>query len=310
MLARTALNPISELQPAKTKASHTDQALQTLKFPDDVERIMGKIVADARLAEQEMGISTLFLAFGFLEWYESEDSDKKAFAPLLLLPVKVEAKKIHGKTVYSIAATEEAAEANLSLQKLLETNFDRELPAFETPDEENAGSIEGYLEVVRTAITNLKRWNVHRWLVLGHFAFGRFAMYADLNAEHWPGGPLGHSIVRSILRGADEAENDQIFLSDPHDYLVDDPEIEKVAPTSVWSSVDTSRSPIQRSIILEHHRRKKKVRSQQRLRFNGWRSPRVGSLALGGYQIQWAQVGIHSRARSPFFTSDKRNSRK
>jgi len=29
---------------------------------------MGKIVADAKLAEQEMGISTLFLSFGFLEW--------------------------------------------------------------------------------------------------------------------------------------------------------------------------------------------------------------------------------------------------
>jgi hypothetical protein len=194
---QNGIDPNFELQPAKTKPSHTDLALQTLKFPDDVERIMGKIVADARLAEQEMGISTLFLAFGFLEWYESEDSDKKAFAPLLLLPVRVEARKVHGKTVYSIAATEETAEANLSLQKLLETNFDRKLPAFEMPEEESSGSIEGYLDVVRAAITSLKRWDVHRWLVLGHFAFGRFAMYADLNPEHWPGGPLGHPIVGS-----------------------------------------------------------------------------------------------------------------
>jgi Protein of unknown function (DUF4011) len=93
------IDPNFELRPTKTKPSHTDLALQTLKFPDDVERIMGKIVADARLAEQEMGISTLFLAFGFLEWYESEDSDKKAFAPLLLLPVRVETRKVHGKTV-------------------------------------------------------------------------------------------------------------------------------------------------------------------------------------------------------------------
>jgi hypothetical protein len=43
---------------------------------------MGKIVGDAKLAEQKMGISTLFLSFGFLEWYESDASDKKAFAPL------------------------------------------------------------------------------------------------------------------------------------------------------------------------------------------------------------------------------------
>lgn len=76
----------------KTKASHSDGALQTLRFPDELDRMMGKIVADAKLAEQEMGISTLFLSFGFLEWYESDASDKKAFAPLLLLPVTVDVK--------------------------------------------------------------------------------------------------------------------------------------------------------------------------------------------------------------------------
>ena len=71
---------------------------------------MGKIVADAKLAEQEMGISTLFLSFGFLEWYESDASDKKAFAPLLLLPVTVEVKKHYGKNVYSLSASEGTAE--------------------------------------------------------------------------------------------------------------------------------------------------------------------------------------------------------
>lgn len=99
-LARQAgIDPNFELGPVKTKASHSDGALQTLKFPDELDRIMGKIVADAKLAEQEMGISTLFLSFGFLEWYESDVSDKKAFAPLLLLPVTVDVKKSNtGKT--------------------------------------------------------------------------------------------------------------------------------------------------------------------------------------------------------------------
>ena len=64
---------------------------------------MEKIAGDAHLAEQEMGLSTLFLAFGFLEWYESENSDKKAFAPLLLLPVQIEKQKIRGKFVFSIS---------------------------------------------------------------------------------------------------------------------------------------------------------------------------------------------------------------
>lgn len=110
------------------------RALQTLKFPDELETILEKISGDARLAEQEMGLSTLYLAFGFLEWYDTDTSDKKAFAPLLLLPVALQKAKVRGKTVFSLGVREGAAEANLSLQKLLEQRA-RALPEFEVDEE-------------------------------------------------------------------------------------------------------------------------------------------------------------------------------
>ena len=210
-------------------------ALQTLKFPDELDRIMGKIVADAKLAEQEMGISTLFLSFGFLEWYESDASDKKAFAPLLLLPVTVDVKKQYGKNTYSLSASEGSAESNLSLQKLLETNvaFHRKLPTFENGDEESVGSIEGYFDGVREVIAGLGRWQIHRWMVLGHFAFGRFAVYADLSPDNWAVAPVDHPLVGSILRGSDAigGTGDGVLLpGDPTDYPIDQPEIEALAP--------------------------------------------------------------------------------
>ena len=62
------IDPNPELQPKASKPAHRDEALQSLKFPDELERLMEKLSSDTRLAEQEMGISTLFLAFGFLEW--------------------------------------------------------------------------------------------------------------------------------------------------------------------------------------------------------------------------------------------------
>lgn len=229
---RIGIDPNFELGPAKTKPSHSDTALQTLKFPDELERIMGKIVADAKLSEQEMGISTLFLSFGFLEWYESDVSDKKAFAPLLLLPVKVEVKKQYGKNVYSLSASEGAAETNLSLQKLLETNaaFHRKLPSFEAGEEESVASIEGYFEGVKEAIQGLNRWQIHRWMVLGHFAFGRFAVYSDLNPENWAQDPVDHSLVGAILKGTDRSGDGALVLGDPADYSIDDPQFEAVAP--------------------------------------------------------------------------------
>lgn len=53
------IDPNIELNPSAAKASHRDAALQTLKFPDELERIMANITADAKLSEQEMGVSTL-----------------------------------------------------------------------------------------------------------------------------------------------------------------------------------------------------------------------------------------------------------
>lgn len=229
---RIGIEPNFELGPAKTKPSHSDASLQTLKFPDELDRLMGKIVADAKLSEQEMGISTLFLSFGFLEWYESDASDKKAFAPLLLLPVKVEVTKQYGKNVYSLSASEGSAETNLSLQKLLETNegFHRKLPGFGAGDEEGVGSIEEYFEGVKEAVQGLNRWQIHRWMVLGHFAFGRFVVYSDLSPDNWAGDPVDHSLVGAILRGTDRTGDGALLLGDPADYTIDDPQIEAIAP--------------------------------------------------------------------------------
>jgi hypothetical protein len=42
---------------------------------------------DAKTAEEERGVNILFLALGFLRWYEDEESDVPRDAPLILLPV-------------------------------------------------------------------------------------------------------------------------------------------------------------------------------------------------------------------------------
>ena len=224
--ARTLkIDPSLELDP---KGKVDGKGLQTLKFPDELETTLEKISGDARLAEQEMGLSTLFLAFGFLEWYDSETSDKKSFAPLLLLPVQVTKKK-EGKPVYSLSVREGDAEANLSLQKFLEQKHGRKIPDFGSDDDETIPSVEAYVEAVRKAVEDLPRWHVRRWLVLGHFSFGRFAMYADLEPEKWKDN-VGHPLVGAILKGVEQGDGDGAMPGVPEDYEIDRPEIEKVAP--------------------------------------------------------------------------------
>jgi very-short-patch-repair endonuclease len=147
----------------------------------------------------------------------------------LLLPVRLEKRKVHGKQIALVAATAGSVEANLSLQKYLQRNFGRSLPDFEPEDEESAGSIENYLAKVPLTIDGLNRWRVRRWLVLGHFAFGRLAMYADLEPDKWQHHPAGRKLVQAVLTGTEGG--DAIALpSIPQDYAIDDQEIEKLAP--------------------------------------------------------------------------------
>ena len=214
------------------KEAHKERSLQTLKWPDALEAILEKIADEARLAEQEMGLSTLYLAFGFLEWFEADSSDKYHTAPLLLLPVKLEKKKTTGrKTIFNLSAAAEAPEINLSLKKRIERDFNRLLPDF-AADEDEHETVEHYLAAVQTAIAGQKRWRIRRQLTLGHFAFGRLAMYAELEPDKWEKHPAQVDLVRSVLSGSemDAGDGARASFEPPEDYAIDDPEIERIAP--------------------------------------------------------------------------------
>lgn len=224
------IDPSIELQPTVVKDSHSDKKLQSLKWPDNLESNLERIADDARLAEQESGLSTLFLVFGFLEWCE-KDGSKKLFAPLLLLPVKLERRKgARGKLIFALSAMAEVADSNLSLQTKVQREFARQIPDLEISEEE-AGSVEAYFAKVSEAIEGLKGWHVRRWLTLGHFAFGRFAMYADLAPANWDVHPVADSLVGSIVSGTElSGDAGSSLFTPPEDYAIDDPEIEKLAP--------------------------------------------------------------------------------
>jgi hypothetical protein len=59
--------------------------LQTRLAPDKLQRRLAKIFREERTLEEEQGLSTLYLALGFLKWFDSDQSDA-SFAPLLLVP--------------------------------------------------------------------------------------------------------------------------------------------------------------------------------------------------------------------------------
>jgi Protein of unknown function (DUF4011) len=224
---KKSINPSYELAVAPSRGMNPISRLQTMFFADELDSRLARISADARLSEQETGLSTLFLAFGFLRWYESNASEVINVAPLLLLPVQI-AKRMQGRrAIYSIKAAAETPEINLSLRELLlrdSPDVSRNLPDFD----DEADGVESYFDKVRDAIEGLNRWRIERNLTLGHFAFGRLAMYADLSPENWPGHTVDHPLLQNLLRGSEaEGGGDLLFASD---YDLDDEAIENLAP--------------------------------------------------------------------------------
>jgi Protein of unknown function (DUF4011) len=219
------IEPGYELALAPGEAARPLAGLQTLYAADELDSRLARMAADARLAEQETGLSTLFLASGFLRWYERDDSDVANFAPLLLLPVELEKRVEGSRAIYTVRATAEFPEINLSLREwLARVSASRELPDF---DDESDG-IESYFRRVEEAIAGLDRWRIDRNLTLGHFAFGRRAMHADLAAENWPTHPAGHALVKSLLLGSETPAGGEVSFAP--DYDLDDDKIEDIAP--------------------------------------------------------------------------------
>ena len=53
---------------------YTDSVLETPLTPDALQKRLLKLFKDSKTAEEEQGINILYLAMGFLQWYEDKNS--------------------------------------------------------------------------------------------------------------------------------------------------------------------------------------------------------------------------------------------
>ena len=197
---RRGIDPDYEL-PASSGDSaaerHHDSALQTLLPEEVLSASLARLRDRARSSIRQTGVATLFAAFGFLEWFDSEDSDQAHLAPLVLVPGELGRQLVRGRYVYRFQGTGEPATANVTLAVFLRQNFGLELPAFDTDD-----SPESYFEKVSDEIcTHRRRWRVRRFLTVDLFAYSKLAIYQDLDRNGWPEGHdlVAHGNIRTLL---------------------------------------------------------------------------------------------------------------
>ncbi len=163
-----------------SKFSEGDKKLAADLTPNELQRRLYYINNQAKTMLQEQGYNILYLAVGFLEWIDKSKPKQKNLAPLVLIPVSMERKKV-GES-FNLEWTGEDIQTNISLKaKLLEGGI--ELPDFEF--KKYGEVIDHYIEKVKHATMRMEGWSVNYKIALGFFSFTKFVMYNDLNPDSW-----------------------------------------------------------------------------------------------------------------------------
>lgn len=169
-----------------------DTKLNTEEYVSVLQAKLRSIQHQAVLAREELGINTLFITLGMLEWRDQGRSEP-LLAPLLFVPVQLERQK-NG----TLRLVQEGSDAggNLPLQaKLKEFNI-------KLPDFDDEKGVKAFLDEIEASVRLRQDWKVRRNdVALGFFSYEKFSMYVDLSGDQWPEGrkPWQHPDIQNLL---------------------------------------------------------------------------------------------------------------
>ncbi len=188
--------PDPESQLLGTPLTSDQNGLQTSLLPTLLHKRLHDLRRDAKTAEEERGISILFLAVGFLRWYENEKSVVPRTAPLILVPVSLN--RDAKRSTFVLKLREDTIATNQALQERLRSDFGLVLPdVAETGD----WWPSNYFEAVAKVVAAKPRWSIDANAIeLGLYSHSKLAMMRDLEPRNWPDNALvAHPLLRGLL---------------------------------------------------------------------------------------------------------------
>lgn len=184
------------------------QCLARAEVPSRMEKAqldaaLVELYRKAKLDLEEGGSNTLFLAIGFLRWKKTADDPKDYYAPLILIPVKLERRSVLSGVKMSIGDDE--PRFNLTLLELLRHDFELNIRGLggELPTDESGIDVDAVWNIVRYAVRDMPGFEVTTDVVLGTFSFAKYLMWRDLvdRTEQL----MQNDVVRHLLGQADHS---------------------------------------------------------------------------------------------------------
>ena len=128
------------------------------------------ICKKAQSAIEETGVNIAYLSFGFIHWFENENSEYEMRAPILLVPIAIANES--AIEPYTISVTDDEIIVNPTFSFKLHNDYGIKLPEFED-------DIEEYFNKIEELISKLK-WKISKEVKLATFSFQKINMYKDI----------------------------------------------------------------------------------------------------------------------------------
>ena len=165
----------------------------------DLEKNLKGLYRAAKVSMEENGSNTLFLALGFLRWYETDVSEKARYAPLVLVPIDIVRSMKHKG--YVIRSRQEEAQVNVTLLEYLRQDYGINISGLDPlPEDEHGIDLPLVYNTIRQGIMGKKRWNIEEMAFVGLLSFGQFVMWNDIRnrADELK----ENKVVNSLINGA------------------------------------------------------------------------------------------------------------
>ncbi|WP_419191538.1 DUF3320 domain-containing protein [Engelhardtia mirabilis] len=187
---------------------------------DELEKRLREVHRGARLALEESGAGTLYLALGFLEWRDAAAPERLLRAPLLLLPMELE--RLPLGRGWRLRGADEEPRINDSLLEKLAADFGLDPAPLARLTEDDAGlDVPAVLKRWRETILDRDGWDLVEEAWVGLFSFAKLVMWRDLEARRDE--LLESRSVRFLVERPDEAFDDGSAFPSPRQFDANQP---------------------------------------------------------------------------------------
>ena len=188
----------------------SSKRLRTFLTDSELEKTMKKLHRLAKVSMEENGVNTMYLALGFLSWFETDRSEKPRYAPLVLVPVDI-TRRVQDKS-FSIRVRDEDTQVNITLLEMLRQFFGIDIQGLDpVPEDESGVDVPKIFSIIRKGVMAKSRWDIEEYAFIGQFSFNRFIMWNDIRnrADEL----AQNKVVASLISGRTEWAGSDISAS-------------------------------------------------------------------------------------------------